>query len=148
MSEERLVDRFSMTKKLIKTKKRVKEQGEVFTPDWLIKNSFDKIPTNLFKDSSITFIDPACGNGNFLVEVVKIKILLGSSKWEALSTTFGIDIMEDNVIECRQRLLQVVDVKQKRFEELVKTTIVCGNSLKQSTDELFKDYVDKYKKDA
>tara|TARA_R110000824_G_scaffold296027_2_gene484346 strand:+ start:83 stop:487 length:405 start_codon:yes stop_codon:yes gene_type:complete len=129
---------------LTKNKKRVKELGEVYTPPLLVDEMLNNIPKQLWKDKTKTFIDPSCGNGNFLVEVVKRKIKTGSSKWQALSTTFGVDIMEDNVLECRERLLETVKAKQKRFRKLVEATIVCGNTMKQDVDTLFREYQEKY----
>jgi len=133
-----------VAEKLIKSAKRVKDLGEVFTPSELVNSMLSKLPKELWKDEAKTFIDPACGNGNFLVEVVKRKIKAGSSKWQALSTTFGVDIMEDNVLECRERLLETVKAKQKRFRKLVEVTIVCGNTMKQDVDTLFREYQEKY----
>lgn len=127
-----------MTEILIKSTKRVKDLGEVFTPSELVNSMLSKLPKELWKDETKTFIDPACGNGNFLVEVVKRKIKAGSNKWQALSTTYGVDIMEDNVLECRERLLQVADVKQKRFRTLVEQRVVCGDTLKDNFEEFFK----------
>ena len=116
----------------------MRKMGEVFTPAPSVKEMLDNISKQVWKDEAKTFIDPACGNGNFLVEVVKRKIKAGSNKWQALSTTYGVDIMEDNVLECRERLLQVADVKQKRFKALVEQRIICGDTLKDSLEELFK----------
>jgi len=125
-------------------KERVAEVGEVYTPSELANSMISKLPKVLWRDKTKTFIDPSCGNGNFLVEVVKRKIKTGSSKWQALSTTFGVDIMEDNVLECRERLLEAVKAKQKRFRKLVEATIVCGNTMKQDVDTLFGEYQEKY----
>jgi len=123
---------------LIKSKDRMRKMGEVFTPAPLVKEMLDNISKQVWKDKTKTFIDPACGNGNFLVEVVKRKIKAGSNKWQALSTTYGVDIMEDNVLECRERLLQVADVKQKRFRTLIEQRVVCGDTLKDNLEDLFK----------
>ena len=137
-----------MIEKLTKNKNRIKYQGEVFTPKWLVVQSVENIQKqqqNIFIEKEKTFFDPSCGNGNLLIEVVNNKIKNGSSAWEALSTTFGVDIMEDNVLECRQRLLEAAGVKQKRFEKLVETTIVQGNTLKTPIEVLFKKFIDNHK---
>lgn len=133
---------------MIKDKERVKKHGEVFTPKQTVKKILETRISAKDFGSKKSFVDPACGNGNFLVEIISYKIKNGLTPWEALSTTFGVDIMQDNVIECRERLLETAGVKQKRFKKLVETTVVCGDFLKQSADELFKDYIDNYKKDA
>jgi len=131
--------------KITKSTKRVKNNGEVYTPKKLVDEILDKLPTELWMDKNKMFLDPACGNGNFLVEVYKRKVKSGSTKWEALSTVFGVDIMPDNVLECQQRLLQEANVKQKRFVELISTTIVVGDTLKQDANDLFSEHVKKYK---
>ena len=138
-----MVEEVSVIKKLTKTKKRTKEQGEVFTPDWLVKEMLDKLPEELFTDPSKTFIDPACGDGNFLIQVLDRKIKKGSSVIEALSTTYGVDIMQDNVNDCRKRLfLRAVEEGKASLKTMVKilrSNIKCGNALETSLEELFKE---------
>jgi hypothetical protein len=94
-----------MSKPLTKSKKRVKELGEVFTPPTLVEEMLDKLPLEVWAIDR-TFLDPTCGTGNFLVAVVERKVKEGSTPLQALRTTFGIDIMDDNVRECRERLLE------------------------------------------
>ena len=89
-----------------------------------------------FEDNK-TIIDPTCGTGNFLVEIVKRKIEHGVSPWQTLLTTFGVDIMADNVKECRVRILEAADVEGQKYRDLLKTTIVRGDILEESFDELF-----------
>lgn len=71
-----------------------------------------------------TFLDPACGNGNMLVEVLKRKISLGHNKTIALSTLYGTDIMNDNVVECKNRLLKVAG-NTKKHKEVLDKHIIC-----------------------
>jgi hypothetical protein len=89
-------------------KHRVKITAEVFTKTELVMEILDKIeltqPT-LFLDPTKTFLDNSCGDGQFLSEVVIRKMeRSGCSLEEALSTTYGVELMEDNVNECRRRL--------------------------------------------
>ena len=88
-----------------RTRERIKQTGEIFTPLPLVDEILDKLPPELFKDPTKTFIDPACGDGNFLVRVVAYKIANGLTAEQALSTTYGIDLMEDNVSHARGRVL-------------------------------------------
>ena len=87
---------------------RVKQTAEIFTPTPLVQEMLDKIEStqpNLFSDPTKTFLDNSCGDGQFLSEVVIRKIERnGCSLEQALSTTYGVEFMEDNVIECRKRL--------------------------------------------
>jgi len=89
-------------------KLRIKQTAEVFTPTSLVQEMLDKLeeedPT-LFADQTKIFLDNSCGDGQFLSEVIIRKMeRSGCSLEQALSTTYGVELMEDNVIECRKRL--------------------------------------------
>jgi len=89
-------------------KLRIKQTAEVFTPTPLVQEMLDKLeeedPT-LFADQTKIFLDNSCGDGQFLSEVIIRKMeRSGCSLEQALSTTYGVELMEDNVIECRKRL--------------------------------------------
>jgi type I restriction-modification system DNA methylase subunit len=104
---------------------RVKATGEVFTPTPLVQEMLDRLPEELFQDPSKTFCDNSCGDGQFLGEVVIRKIEYGSTLEEALSTTYGVDLMQDNVDLCRERLL----CGREDLRSIVNRNIVCANSL-------------------
>lgn len=87
-----------------RTKDRIKQTGEVFTPLPLVDEILTKLPKEVWAKDK-TFIDPACGDGNFLVRVIAWKMQHGATAKQALETTYGVDLMEDNVAHCRQRLL-------------------------------------------
>src|SRR3954469_17826450 len=103
---------------LIKSKKRVADHGEVFTPPLLVEAML-----NLVKDETeridSRFLEPACGSGNFLVRVLQrklgaVEIKFGKSEFEkrhyallALMCTYGIELLADNIAECRANLLEV-----------------------------------------
>ena len=132
-------------KALIKSKKRVKDSGEVFTPIELVDDLLNKLPQDVFTNPEKTFIDPACGDGNFLIRVLERKIQNGSTPLQALQTTYGVDIMEDNVQACRRRLLREVtgNKKQINIEEFrphakaLKANIKCANTLEQTLEDIF-----------
>lgn len=107
--------------KQIKSKKRVKEHGEVFTAEREVKAMCDLIP-----DWKGNVLEPACGNGNFLVEIARRKLEAGMTPEEAASTIFGIDILPDNVEEARARLLEILP----GTAEILERNIVCGDFLK------------------
>jgi len=98
-----------MTEKLVRSKDRVKELGEVFTPAALVSAMLDKMPADSWLPDK-TWLEPSCGTGNFLVQILQRKLSAGHSPLEALSTIYGIDIMEDNVVETRRRLKEIVAV--------------------------------------
>ena len=122
--------------KLIKSKKRVKEKGEVYTPPELVNEMLDRLPQSQWAPDK-TFLDPACGNGNMLVEVIRRKIENKSCPTQALATTFGIDIMEDNVSETKERLLEFTDRSAEAYY-WVNKNIKCADSLEVDWEEIFK----------
>ena len=94
---------------------RAKQTAEVFTPPRLVKQMLDKLPKEVWNKGK-TFCDPACGNGNFLIAVLWRKIARNHNPLDALKTIYGVDIMKDNIQECRLRLLKLVGL----YEEVTK----------------------------
>jgi len=89
-------------------KLRVKETAEVFTPTPLVQKILDKLEeedSELFSNPNKTFLDNSCGDGQFLSEVVIRKMERnGCTLEKALSTVYGVELMEDNVKLCKERL--------------------------------------------
>lgn len=83
---------------------RIQATAEHFTPTELVQNMIDSLPEELFSDPTKTFIDPACGDGQFLGEVLIKKLENGIDLTTALDTLYGVDIMRDNVDLCKKRL--------------------------------------------
>lgn len=108
-----------------RTQARIKATGEVFTPTDLVQTVLDELPQEMFTDSTKTFLDNSCGDGQFLSEVLIRKIENGISFEEALSTIYGVDLMQDNVDLCRERLL----CGQEHLRHIVEKNIVCHNAL-------------------
>jgi len=104
---------------------RVKSTGEVFTPTPLVQEILEKIPIDQFQNTTKTFLDNSCGDGQFLGEVLIRKMENGSTFEEALSTIYGVDLMIDNVDLCRERLL----CGQEHLRHIVEKNIQCQNSL-------------------
>lgn len=130
-----------MKDKLIKSKKRVKEFAEVFTPDFIVKDMCDIIPAEIWERIDSTFLEPACGNGNFLVEILIRKYSRCKDEKDglkALASIVGIDIQADNCDECRRRLMAQF---MERFPSasnltvllasgILQNNIICGDSIK------------------
>lgn len=104
---------------------RIKATAEVFTPTDLVQKILDNIPQELFRDPTKIFIDPACGDGQFLGEVLIRKIENGIDFETALSTIYGVDLMPDNVELCRERLL----CGREDLRHIVERNIVCHDAL-------------------
>ena len=104
----------------VKSKQRVTDHGEVYTSDREVNAMLDLVKQETERIDS-RFLEPACGTGNFLVEIIKRKLKIVENRykssqldWEshavvAISSIYGIDILMDNVEECRKRLFQILD---------------------------------------
>ena len=112
-------------------KLRVKQTAEVFTNTPLVQEMLtilEKQDPSIFSDPSKTFLDNSCGDGQFLSEVVIKKMeTSGCSLIQALSTTYGVELMEDNAIECRARLAGPNPTPE--ILEIVNRNIVHHNAL-------------------
>lgn len=104
---------------------RIKSTGECFTPTPLVQEILDKLDPELFRDPTKTFIDPTCGDGQFLSEVLIRKLENGHTLEQALSTIYGVDLMQDNVDLTRDRLL----CGHEEFRHIVERNIVQADGL-------------------
>lgn len=105
--------------KLLRSKKRVADHGEVFTPAWMVDAMLDLVKEETERIDS-RFLEPACGNGNFLREVLRrklaaVELKFGKSHFEkghyallALMCIYGIELLSDNIEECRAELLEAL----------------------------------------
>lgn len=126
--------------KQIKSRKRVKEFAEVYTNKREVKAMCDLIPSGQWTIES-TFLEPACGNGNFLVEILARKLKHCKDEKDglkALASIVGIDIQADNVEEARKRLYDMYCAKfthcnsfcRMMAQQILQNNIICGDSLK------------------
>lgn len=118
------------TSSQIRSKERVKKFGEVFTAEREVNAMLDLVKEETERLES-AFLDPTCGNGNFLVEILRRKLKIARTEEDrlvALKSIYGIDILLDNVTECRERLLQIWNGDGAK--EAVENNIVCGDFLK------------------
>ena len=138
----------------IKSRQRVADHGEVFTNPREVNAMLDLVRDESFRLDS-RFLEPACGDGNFLIEILRRKLsLLKDIKSQterefksliAVGSCYGIDILPDNVEACRERLLAEVlnQIGKKDFaagyEEslcyMLQRNIVCGDALTYRTAE-------------
>ena len=110
----------------VKSKKRVTDHGEVFTSEREVNAMLDMVKQETERIDS-RFLEPACGTGNFLVEVLRRKLTIVENRYKksqleferyaviAISSIYGVDILEDNVMECRNRLFEIFDKKYITF---------------------------------
>lgn len=104
---------------LVKSKQRIADHGEVFTPSWLVEAMLDLVKGESERIDS-RFLEPACGSGNFLVQVLKRKLAAVEQKFEksefekrhyallGLMCIYGIELLDDNIAECRDNMLEIL----------------------------------------
>ena len=104
---------------LVKFKQRVADHGEVFTPAWMVEAMLDLVKGETERIDS-RFLEPACGSGNFLLRILKRKLVAvehkyGKSDFEkrhyallALMCAYGIELLADNIAECRANMLEIL----------------------------------------
>lgn len=104
---------------LVKSKQRVADHGEVFTPAWLVEAMLDLVKHETDRIDS-RFLEPACGSGNFLVHILRrklaaVELKFGKSEFEkqhyallALMCLYGIELLADNIAECRANMLEIL----------------------------------------
>ena len=139
--------------KQVKSKERVADRGEVFTAEREVKAMCDLVKDETERIDS-RFLEPACGDGNFLVEILRRKLAVVKNKYKrssydyemnsvlAITSIYGVDIMLDNVIECRERLFKIwnkeyTSVCKKDSNDdcrdivryILEHNILCGNAL-------------------
>jgi hypothetical protein len=103
---------------LIKSKQRVADHGEVFTPPWMVDAMLDLVKGETERIDA-RFLEPACGSGNFLVRILQrklaaVELKFGKSEFEkrhyallGLMCTYGIELLADNIAECTQNMLKI-----------------------------------------
>lgn len=107
---------------LVRDATRQKELGEVFTPTKLVLEILNKVDK---WEDGLTYLDPTCGNGQFLASVAIIKRELNHSS--VLSSIYGVDLMLDNIADCRSRLLAIAgDTPENR--DILDINLVCADA--------------------
>ena len=103
---------------LIKSKQRVADHGEVFTPEWLVDAMLDLVKDETERLDS-RFLEPACGSGNFLTKILKRKLATVETKYAksnfdrnhyavlSLMCIYGVELLQDNIEECKANLLEI-----------------------------------------
>ena len=140
---------------LVKSKQRVADHGEVFTPAWMVEAMLDLVKEESERIDS-RFLEPACGSGNFLVQVLRRKLSavehkFGRSEFErrhyallALMCIYGIELLADNIAECRANLLEILaaylnleesDDLYRAAYYVLSQNLVHGDALKMLTNE-------------
>jgi hypothetical protein len=146
-----------MTKTQTKSKQRVADHGEVFTAEREVNAMLDLVKQETERIDS-RFLEPACGDGNFLAEILRRKLAVVKSRYGknpadyeryaviAVTGIYGVDLLQDNVEECQDRMFRIFDseysdiCKKEANDEtrdavkhIIKHNILCGNALSMKT---------------
>jgi len=141
--------------KYVKSKQRVADHGEVFTPAWMVEAMLDLVKGETERIDS-RFLEPACGNGNFLVPVLRrklaaVELKYGKSDFErrhyallALMCVYGIELLDDNITDCRANMLEILaeylnleqsDKLYRAAFYVLSQNLVHGDALKMCTTD-------------
>lgn len=139
----------------VKSKQRVADHGEVFTPAWMVEAMLDLVKDETDRIDS-RFLEPACGSGNFLVRILQrklaaVELKYGKSDFErrhyallALMCLYGIELLPDNIAECRANLLEIfaaylnLDLSNELYRAafyVLSQNLVHGDALKMRTHD-------------
>jgi hypothetical protein len=127
-----------MKPNLVKSKKRIRDHGEVFTPDFIVEDMLDLVKNETERIES-RFLEPACGDGNFLIKVLERKMEVVKKRYKksqfdyermmliAAGSIYGVDLLDDNVADARDRLHEYCEgeyiklFKNKVHQEVLKS---------------------------
>lgn len=139
----------------VKSKQRVADHGEVFTPAWLVEAMLDLVKDETERIDS-RFLEPACGSGNFLMQILRrkltaVELKYGKSDFErrhfalfGLMCIYGIELLADNICECRANLLEIFaeylnlgesDELYRAASYVLSQNLVHGDALKMCTHD-------------
>lgn len=139
----------------IKSKQRVADHGEVFTPAWMVEAMLDLVKDETERIDS-RFLEPACGSGNFLVQIMRrklaaVELKYGKSDFErrhyallGLMCVYGIELLADNIAECRANVLEIfaeylnldeADDLYRAASYVLSQNLVHGDALAMRTSE-------------
>ena len=140
---------------LVKSKQRVADHGEVFTPAWMVEAMLDLVKGETERIDS-RFLEPACGDGNFLVQILRrklaaVELKYGMSDFErrhfallAVMCIYGIELLPDNIAACRDNLLAIfaeylklepADALYRAAFYVLSQNLVHGDALKMQTHD-------------
>lgn len=115
------------TEERVKRRKGKNGTQEFFTPYEIVKKMAEKVPEEYWSDSTKTFLDPCFGNGNLILYIIWNRIQHGIDWQTALETTFGVELMQDNVYETHGRIIKMFDKMDIDYDEDTAMDIMLRN---------------------
>jgi hypothetical protein len=134
---------YTEKEKDIRSRENVRDKGEVFTPFAIVEKMLELVPEDAWKDPEYVFLEPTCGNGQFLVKILEKRLSVGIPLETALNTIIGMDISSENILESHQRLYEIcalemdkMKLTKKQLEKFcVRLIVIVTNNIFQ-TDAL------------
>ena len=119
---------------ITRSKERITKNGEVFTPKALVEKMMDKIPVEKWSDPEATFLEPTFGSGNMLICMLERRIASGIEPMQAVKTLYGVELMQDNVDLCKDRIREVLRANKvkitKQVNDIIDHNFVCSDFFK------------------
>ena len=123
------------TETRVARRKTGKKTNEFFTPYSIVKRMCDKIPDEDWSDPTKTFLESSFGNGQFVVYIVWNRIQHGIDWQTALKTLYGVELQADNVLECHDRVIDLltklgIEFDERTARKIMKKNLVCSDFFK------------------
>ena len=119
---------------ITRSKERITKNGEVFTPRSLVEKMMDKIPEEKWKDPNSVWLEPTFGSGNMLICMLERRIASGVEPIQAVKTLYGVELMQDNVDLCKDRIREVLRANKvkidKKVNDIIDHNFVCSDFFK------------------
>ena len=114
---------------MTKSNERIKKNGEVFTPRWLVDDMLNKFPEDAWLPEK-TWLEPAAGDGNFVERIIERRIEMGQDPYQILKTVFAVELMQDNVELMKERALSAAGLEDcEEAKKIVDNNLRQGNFL-------------------
>ena len=113
--------------------KRRKKTGEFYTPYSIVKKMMDKIEPEMWADPDKTFLEPSFGDGNFIIAILYRRIVEHGIDWKtALENCYGVELMQDNVDETKERIIDLLNKLNIEYNkdvayEIMNRNLVCSD---------------------
>lgn len=133
---QQLIDIPYATETRVARRKGKNSTSEFFTPSSLVSKMCDKIPSTDWSNPTKTFLEPCFGNGNFLVEIIRRRIVDYSIDWKiVLNNLYGVELMPDNVQEAKDRIIELlnnlkIDFNEQEARDIMDKNLVCSDFFK------------------
>ena len=137
---QKFIDNYTSSNSDTRLKRR-KKTGEFYTPYSIIKKMIDKIEPEMWANPDRTFLEPSFGDGNLIIAILYRRIVEHGIDWKtALETCYGVELMQDNVDETKERIIDLFDKLNIEYDkdvayEIMNRNLVCSDFFKWNFEE-------------